>query len=321
MGKLKNILIIILCMGLAASCTKPNVLEDLASKNSDEALYIDAKKQIDDSAWDNAIAILENQLSAGFKARRDVLNTRAGAYAGKCGIKFTTLVNGLKNASGGASKIFPYMMGIFSGVTVTPAACESAISLMQQIGDETVRDTNENLFVSILGLARIATTLANKLDSVDHDGVIDASTNVCHEWAAAAPHNALWPWTDPILLAAFPPPAMPAQYLTDSEIQKIAAGVGLIIETLPALSSVIGGGNSLVTAVAGVTALCASVGTGAGGITVVCDETIPALVTNNSIYAFRALLDSNSLGFGTCVPGSNNPGQLCCPSLKIPPWP
>lgn len=321
----KNILVIFICMGLASSCTKPNVFEDLASKDSDEALYIDAQKDIDALKWDDAIDILENQLSAGFKVRRDVLNTRAGAYAGKCGLKFTTLVNGLKNASGGSANIFPYIMNLFTGVTVTPGACDSAISIMQQIGDVNARTADENLFLSILGLTRVATTLAAKLDSVNHDGVMDAGSNVCDEWIAGVPQN---PWTnaEAPLNSYLPPLAAPAHFLAKSDIQKIVAGVGLITENIQALTSLLGSGNSVIDAVNNITATCASVG-------ITCDSTDPALVVDPKvIYGLRVILDSSAQGFGSCTIGTtfSAPAHLppavpadyagvCCPFHRIVP--
>ncbi|MDG0815587.1 outer membrane protein assembly factor BamD [Bdellovibrio svalbardensis] len=325
MSKFKNILILIACLGLTMSCAKPNVFEDYASKDSDEALYADAQKKIDALQWDNAIDILENQLSAGFKTRRDVLNTRAGAYAGKCGIKFSTLVNGLKNASGGSANIFPYMMNLFSGVTVTPSACESAITIMQQIGAVGVRTADENLFISILGLARISTTLAAKLDAVDHDGIVDAGSNVCDDWVAGVAQH---PWTnaeDP-LDDYLPPLAAPAHYLTTADIQKVAAGVGLITENLTALGDVLGAGNSVVGAISNITTACTSVG-------ITCTITDPALVVDPKvIYGFRLILDTTAQGFGSCTLGTTFSAPMhappavpadyagvCCPFHKIVP--
>ncbi len=320
MNSFKNILIIILCTGLATSCTKPNVLTDMSQKNSDDALFIEAQKQIDNSQWDAGISIIENQISAGYRAQRNVVNTLAGAYAGKCGINFVNMVNGLKGASGAASQIFPYLMSVFSGVTPDPVACETAVTLMESIGDVNARTSDENLFLSILGIARIATNLAAELDSVDHNGVLDSplgalatSSNICHEWSAGSP---LHPWLagDPAF-AFYPPPGVQAaHFLKDLEVQRIAAGVGLLVENLTALGTIIGPSNSVVTAVNSVKASCTS-------LSIVCDVTDSTAISNKMIYAFRALLDSSSMGFGTCTPGSVVMGQICCPTLKPPPAP
>lgn len=322
MRRFKNILILVVCLGLTASCDKPNVFEDFSSKDSDEALYIDAQKDIDNLDWDGAIDILENKLSSGFKARRDVINTRAGAYAGKCGIKFSTLVNSLKNASGSASNIFPFIMQIFSGVSVTPSACDQAITLMQSIGAVGVRTADENLFISVLGLARVATTLASKIDT-NGDGSADAGTNVCDDWVAGVPLN---PWTaaDAPLDSWLPPLAQPPHFLTDGEVKKIAAGLGLITENLTALGDVIGGSNNLITAVDTINTACTGLG-------ITCTATDPTAITAQVVYGFRILLDTSAQGFGTCdtstslpaAPPGSTPAPaawyagVCCPFHKF----
>lgn len=313
----KNILIIVACLGLTTSCAKPNVLTDFSQQNSDDALYIEAQKLVDQSDWDGSIAIIENKISSGYRTKRNVINTWAGAYAGKCGINFAGLVLGLKNASGSASQLFPFFMNVFAGVTVLPTACETAITLMQSIGAVGSRTTDENLFLSVLGISRVATNLAAELDSADHNGSIDSSSNVCHEWSGG---NPLHPWlaTDPAY-ALYPPPAtQPSHFLKDSEVQRIAAGIGLIVENASALSDTIGSSNSILTALTSVQSSCTSLG-------VSCTGTDPAAVSNQLIYAVRALLSSSSMGFGTCVPGSVTAGQICCPTVKPPPasgaWP
>lgn len=310
--KCKNILIIIAWLGLIISCAKPNVLTELSSMSSDEAFFIDAQKEIDASRWDNGISIIQNKISGSYRSRRNVVNTLASAYAGKCGVNFLNLVNGLKGATGSASQIFPYFLSVFAGVTVTPTACESAITLLQGLGPFASRTADENLFLAILGVARIATNLSLELDSVDKNGIIDASSNICHEWSGA---NALYPWPNPSAqYTSYPPPAKPAHFLLDLEMKRIASGVGLIVENISVLGNIIGSSNSVVTAVNSVTATCATIG-------IACNVTDPAVIDNNMIYGFRGLLDSGNMGFGTCVPGSAVAGQICCPSLKNPPWP
>lgn len=317
MGKFKNILIIIACLGLTTSCDKPNVLQDMSSTDSDEALYIDAQKDIDNQSWDAAIDIIENQLSAGFQTRRDVMNSHASAYAGKCGVLVANLVTNLQNASGSASQIFSYALSLFNGITVVPAACEQAITIMQSIGTASTRTADENLFLGILGLARVSANLAYEIDT-DHNGSIDSSSNVCHEWDSGVAQGA-WTAADAPLNTLAPAPAMPSHYLLDADIQKVVAGVGLIVENITALTNVIGAGNSMLTAVSSITSSCTTLG-------ISCTTTDPTAVTAQMVYGFRLLLDSSALGFGTCDISTPPPSAptysltgLCCPSHKPPP--
>ncbi|HWU44439.1 MAG TPA: hypothetical protein VN132_13405 [Bdellovibrio sp.] len=316
MSKFKNILILMVCWGVISSCAKSNVLGEFSQHNSDEALLIDAQSYIDNSQWDQAIDIIENQLSAAFQARRDVINILAGAYAGKCGVNFFNLMNGIKNASASASQLFPFFLGSFSGVTADPASCEKSITLLQSIGGPAVRTSDENLFLAILGVARIATNLSAEID-VDHNGTMDTSSDLCHDWTSG---SAAHPWlaTDPAYALYPPPAAKPSHYLTDADVQKIGAGMGLIIENLAALGAVIGTGGNVVGAINSIATACTSLG-------IPCTATTPAAISATANYGFRTLLNSSSVGFGSCVPGSAVPAQLCCPTLKPPPgagpWP
>ncbi|HEX7672901.1 MAG TPA: hypothetical protein VF412_01950 [Bdellovibrio sp.] len=317
MGKVKNILIMMACLGLTTSCDKPNVLQDLSSTNSDEALYIDAQKDIDNQSWDAAINIIENQLSVSYQARRDVMNSHASAYAGKCGVLVANLVTNLQNASGSASQIFPYVLSLFNGVTVDPASCERAITIMQSIGAVGSRTADENLFLGILGLARISTNLGYEIDT-DHNGTIDSSSNVCHEWDSGVAQGT-WTAADAPMDTLAPAPAMPSHYLLDADIQKVVAGVGLIVENITALTNVIGAGNSMLTAVSSITSSCTTLG-------ISCTTTDPTAVTAKMIYGFRLLLDTSAMGFGTCDISTPPPSAptysltgVCCPSHKPPP--
>lgn len=329
MKNLKIILVGILSGMLSTSCGQPNLLSDFAQTDSDQALYLEAKKKIDAMAWDDAIAIIENRLSASFQAKPNVKETLAGAYVGKCGLTFFDLVDGLSNAS--PTKIFEYFMGVFKNMTLTPAACEQAISIIESVGTVTERTKDQNLFLAILGVARVGVTLSYKLDQEDHDGVADSTFNVCHEYVDRDSDgdidklDILTRWPDPIYnkLIQKPVPA-PEHFLTDDDVKKVVTGFGLIMENLASLSEAIGETSDTMSSLEGIKAECEAAVGGA------CDITDSAAVTNQMAYAFRLLLDTSDWGFGTCDLSTSLPTftgmepddsvdmtGICCPT-RVP---
>lgn len=349
MKRFKLIFILILSLGLTTSCDKSNVLTEYSQTDSDEALYIDAKKKMDDLKWAEAISIIENDMSSGFRSRRDVQNSLAGAYAGKCGVTFFDLIDGLTNSP--SPNIFPYFMGIFAGVTLDTASCDTAIQIMQGIGTVAQRTNDENLYLALLGLTRIGTTLSAKFDQVDHNGALDSNSTVCNNNASGAETDG---WSADF--KAFPfdfsaPPGGMTHYLTDVEVKKVAVGLGLIFENAAALTAALGGGsNSTMDGINNAKTACASaIGAITGNAVTTCEFTSVAAVPNQLVYAFRLMMRSDDFGFSGCsintnmtyftdlaayiadpdangVAGSQGPpvhapvmpGTYCCPTATIP---
>lgn len=322
----KRTLILLLSLTLTTSCGQPNLLTDVSETDSDEALFFEAKKKIDALEWDTAIDIIENQMSDGYAAQVDVQEALAGAYAGKCGFTFVDIINGLKNSP--SSSIFPFFMSIFAGNTLDTSACDQSISIITSFGSVLERTNDQNLFLTILGIARIGTTLGAKLDPTQDgvaDGVYKTDYNICHNYSGGAGSAATdgWPQGDPMQnpLNIPLPVASPARAITDTEAKKIASGIGIIFENMSALAAVLSGGNSTLTALQDALTQCETVA-GAGN----CTATNIAAVTPELLYTIRVLMDSSAMGFGTCTPGVmpddpgddlNNPAY-CCIRLKPP---
>ncbi|WP_413586472.1 hypothetical protein [Bdellovibrio sp. HCB274] len=319
---------------MTASCSSENVLSDFATKDSDEALYIDAKKALDEMEWDTTIDIINNELSANYQGRRDVKLILASAYAGSCGLLFANLIQGMTNNN--SSQMFRYFMGIFAGQTVNPDSCELAISVLQGIGTVAQRSTKENLFLALLGVARMGTNMAANID-IDQDGDIDGDATVCHENASGS----LTQWPDapaPFQSAirdefGHPPPGM-TKYMSSTAMKRVASGFGLVLENFAALSDTLGAGTS-VDAIGDLSDDCDSALSAIAGSAVSCATMVtPAGVSDEMVYAMRFMMDSGDFGFGTCsiddsvaffgnlgsydiVTDSPPPG-LCCPSTRIP---
>ncbi|MFM6929600.1 MAG: hypothetical protein ACKOX6_14115 [Bdellovibrio sp.] len=305
MKRFKLLFILILSLGLTTSCDKSNVLTEYSQTDSDEALYINAKKKMDALQWQAAIDIIENDISSGFRTRRDVKNSLAGAYAGKCGVTFFDLVDGLTNSP--SPKIFPYFMGIFAGVTLNTASCDTAIQIMQSLGTAAQRTNDENLYLALLGLTRIGTTLSAKLDQSPSNGTIDSNSTVCNNNASGAQTDG---WAAPF--KAFPfdfsdPAAGMTHYLTDAEVKKVIVGLGLIFENATALTAALGGGSNLaMTGINDAKVACASAIDAVTNHAVAsCEFTDVTTVPNSLVYAFRLMLRSDDFGFAGCTIADN----------------
>ncbi|MBO9667534.1 MAG: hypothetical protein J7501_12065 [Bdellovibrio sp.] len=302
MKKLKTLLITFMCLLLTTSCDKPNVLSEFASgQDTDDALLIDAQKAMDTLKWDDAINIYTVKLSAAGQARRDVKNKLASAYAGKCGVLFFDLIQGLKNSP--SPQMFRLFMGIFAGKTLTTAACDQAIATVQGLGTVGQRTESENLYLTILGLARIGTTLSSKLDRNTSDGQLDGVATVCNNAASGAETDgwaADWKAYDSNIFPSAP--AGKTAFLTDAEVEKVIVGLGLIFENVAALTNSLGGGNSTLTGIDAAKQQCAdamSELTGVATCTFVKASDIPPAHRSKLIYAFRLMMDASEMGLGS----------------------
>jgi hypothetical protein len=210
-----------LCLILTVSCESGNFLEEYSQTSSDEALYIEAKKKINEFQWDEAIEILTNQLSASYQAKTQVKETLMQAYGGQCGISFFDFVEGLKSAT--STKMFEMVMQIFAGRAVNSTACDNSLAVLHSLGGTAATRTNsQNLYAAILGLTRMATTLRAKFDTDASglgNGTVDAGWNSCTA-------------------------ASVANRLSDADLDRIVTGVGLVFENLSALGDQLTSGSA-----------------------------------------------------------------------------
>lgn len=219
--KCRNLMIILLCLLLTTSCGQPNVLTEYSNTDSDEALYLDAKNKMDDFDWDGAIDIMTNQLSAGYQARNDVKTSLMHAYGGKCGISFFDLIHSLSNVS--STKMFEFVLQLYANKVVDVTACDHAITVLKSIGATAAERTNQqNAFAAILGLTRMATTIHAKFDTESSglgNGIVDAGADSCVIGNGVG-------------------------QLSDADMNRIIAGLGLVFENLSALGDQLTGGTA-----------------------------------------------------------------------------
>lgn len=257
---LKSILIFTL-----ASCGTNNIFKSYSKQDSDEALIEDAKKLIDGGDYAGAVTKL-NSVSADFIAassenKVSFYETRAAAYAGKCGLIFVTFTSGFS----GSGSFIAKARNAFLGKTVDAPSCALAQADMEALGTNAQRSSNANFFMAILGLAKLGTVLKASSDA-DSDGVADSSWSACN--------------VDP--------------YLSDSDVKSAFTGIGLLLDNLTAIgTSVSGLDSSAITTFSDSCKTLLNVPS--------CSFTQTSDIDATMTLGFRKILDSPTDGIGQCT--------------------
>ena len=263
-----------------ASCGTNNIFKSYSKQDSNEALIEDAKKLIDDGDYAGAVTKL-NSVSADYigassENKVSFYETRAAAYAGKCGLIFVSFTSGFS----GSGSFIAKSRNAFLGKTVDAPSCALAQADMEAIGNNAQRSANENFFMAILGLAKLGTVLRASSDS-DNDGVADSAWSACK---------------------LNPDPAEPD--LSDDDVNSAFTGLGLLLDNLAAIgTSVSGLDSSAITTFSESCKTLLSVPS--------CSFTQTSDITPTMTLGFRKLLDSPTDGIGQCT---DEAGGICCAS-------
>lgn len=241
-----------------------NLFDEIADKDTDEAIYFEAKQQINARNYSAAITLLES-LSASFRTARERLPIYASAYSGRCGLEFLTLLNSLQNT--GSSTVLGTLMGAFPGATKSGASghedCTTATDALATIGNESVRDGDENLLMAFTALSKIGTILSAFADT-DDDGAADGTFDQCVD---------------------------DNNNLPEARVRDIGASFATAILSLTAI-----GTSYIDGALADVNALCAL----DPQLAAVCTSTDPASFTAAQVQALRYAIGSNDFGIDSC---------------------
>lgn len=171
---MKKTCFLLLTLFVCSSCK--NVLEEVAKKDTKQAVYYEAKLALNNRDYTGAINLLQS-LGPDFLAQRDVSLVYASAYSGRCGLEFVNLVDSISNI--GSSNLFLFLMQSFLGGTDQKITdCLASEAIMQSIGDQTVRVADENLLLGFSSLTKVGTVLSRYADQ-DADGTADAAFNHC----------------------------------------------------------------------------------------------------------------------------------------------
>jgi hypothetical protein len=258
-----------------------NALEGFSDKYSNDALFVDAKMQINKGNFDSALSKISD-MSPDFQARREVRMLAASAYGGKCGINFLEVVTGLTDL--GTTRLFPFLLDQFRGGSpATIDACLAAENIIESIGAVGARNTDENLFLAIVSLAKMGKVLSYYLDA-DQDGTTETFGTV-----------------DPCLRARGARTGGPFDGdFFPADLREFGSGLTLFLQNISALAGQIDLGSGSVT---DVTAACADLA-GINPSYDFCSVTDPAAFTADHLQALVTLLNEDSvLGLGSNCTG------------------
>lgn len=222
--------------GAALSSCGGNLFQLTAKKDTSEAIYQDARTALNNLDYDTAISkIAELQTKdSSFYLRCEKVDgikicpreDLAGAYASKCGLNFVSFVSSLTSSSGSP---FLFFMQKFKSIAVSPANCYEAQKVIETFsGSASGRTSEQNLFMAILGMAKMGTYLREVAD-VDQDGSTDATFDSCDSGK-----------------------------ISDDSLRHVISGMGLVLDNLAAVSAVLSGNSSALTDLDTIKTTCGS---------------------------------------------------------------
>ena len=261
----------VLMLTLATSCNG-NVYTDMSNKTTEQALLENAVKAINKGDYDGAIAYLA-QITSAFRHDAKVSKTAAAAYAGKCGLDFFNMVTTITAVTANTPMIM--LMKAFQTVTVFPASCDTAQAEIEfKYGAvSAARPADINLFMAILGMAKMGTYLSSIADTTPKDGLVDAG------------------YVDSCLPAT----------ISDANTKEVGTGLGLILDNITSLTAAVAG-NGAIAALAALQAAC--------GASCVITDINSASWTPANIKVIRSAIKSTSFGIESCGAA---PFVTCCP--------
>ena len=208
-------------MGIAFSFTmvmscSANILTDFSNKTTEEAYLENALKAINIGDYDGALGYL-NSITSGYRHDPKVSKAAAAAYAGKCGLNFFNMVTTISTAT--VDTPLMMLMKAFQLVNVTPLSCDmSQYEIEIKYGTTSAsRPADINLFMSILGMAKMGTYLRALADT-DQDTIVDPG------------------FAD----------ACTVPTISDANTIEIGTGLGLVLDNITALTAALAGNGAIV---------------------------------------------------------------------------
>lgn len=222
--KISHVLMALIAGWLLAACTQ-NILGDVASRDSDEAILFDAESAVNARDWQTAIDHI-GRMSTGGKTTVKALEVLASAYGGQCGLIFVDYTDALAAATTGSA--MSMLKQPFVGVAVDPSKCRSALAQMDLIGTPSARNANQNFFTAILGMVLMGSGVRHYIDNAPAVGDGTNDVDICSG-------------------------------VTNDQVDDIIIGFGYMSQNLSAVTSSAIGGGSL-SAITDVNDTCQSAG-------------------------------------------------------------
>lgn len=251
-----------------------NILQTFANTKTDDALYEDALIAVNHEDYDTALTKIAD-MSTSYAAERKVIGLKASAYGGRCGFNFLRFVQHLTDMSG---RLFPFLLTSFDSATSDSIDdCTAAQNLMLSLGANADRTNDENMFLTLIALAKVGSILSFYTDTSPHDGTADAA------WDASA--------------CGTGGSRTAGASMTDADQREIGSGLTIAMSGLSYLAGRVNLGSGSLTAV---TSACDQL-TGPLASLNFCSVTDPTAFTSVQLQAIMGFVRENSaVGLGTC---------------------
>jgi hypothetical protein len=258
-----------------------NILSTFADQTSDEALYYDAQKDVDNRDYNSALTRIAD-MSDAYAASAPVLRLKASAYGGLCGYDFLNFVQQL--SAMGSTRLFPFLLASFdASVAGNIDYCKQAHDTLISIGSISERSPSDNFMIAMFGFAKIGNILSYYGDKT-HAGSATAGFDPC---------------------TAGTDRTTPGNQISDDDAREIGTGMTLALANLTAVSGSISAGSAQLSSI---TAVCSSLPPGYD----FCAVTDPTAFTAQEVSGIRTLLnEDSSVGLGSNCTG--DPTACLCP--------
>jgi len=240
-----------------------NMYEETAKKDTPNAIFYQAKMDMNNRDYSSAIALLQT-LDPVYLAQPPVALVYASAFSGRCGLEFVNFLTDLEGITS-ANSMFAFLMKEYPGATDAKISdCIFSEGILNSLGDQTQRSADENILMGLSSLTKIGTVLSRYADT-NADGTLDPTFDHCDT-------------------TAFP----------DTAVRQIGSGMALAIMSISAVASDITSDT-----LQDITSMCAL----DPNLNVYCTNSDPNAFSQNEVDALRALIGSSQQGVGDCTGG------------------
>ncbi len=269
-----------------------NVFKEMSSKDTDEAYFYDAKLLMDDQNYLNAIEKIEST-SDQFRTKTRVRKRYASALAGYCSLEFITFLSTLTEAN--PSNLFTFVMSAFQQKITRSSYCTLSETQVNAVITAEPNNTNHKLFLTLLSLVKMGALLHENADTDGENNLGDGSTDdtfsVCD-----------------------------SSSFSDEQLNEFITGFSNFLTYSSTLSDS-GADNITPDEIVNNCTIDTSTFEGLPEeyhvIISPCGKADSTLITDEDRYLFRALLDSLSIGIGSCDDSGNFGIAECCPALRL----
>lgn len=243
---------------ILSGCTE-NFFDETANKETPEAIFFQAEREINARNYAEAIALLES-LDPDYILARHRRPIYASAYSGRCGLEFLSLLEALQDNN--SDTVLGMLMSSFPGAEASNVEdCVFSSSILQDIGDESERNGDENLLLAFTSLAKMGTILSSLADQ-DDDGQADAGFDQCDD-----------------------------NDLPDERVRQLGSSLAVTLLSLSAI-----GASYIDSTLDDISTLCNQ----DPNLEPFCNTTDPSSFSSNEVQAFRYAIGSSDYGINSC---------------------